>query len=59
MYYLDNNEGQTLRAKGIELALLSPYSPGESHTGEIYFYSPDPDIIRLPFVKLGIGKACL
>ncbi|MBZ7707232.1 DUF4354 family protein [Klebsiella oxytoca] len=57
-FYLDDNMGKTLMGHGIQLELLSPYKPGESRTGVIYFSSTEPDMLSLPYVKLGLGSQC-
>lgn len=57
-FYLDDNKGNTLMGHGAQLELLSPYTPGGSHDGMVFFSSPDPDLLNLPYVKLAFGKQC-
>lgn len=57
-FYLDDNMGKTLQSHSIQLELLSPYKPGESRSGTIYFSSTEPALLSLPYVKVGFGSSC-
>ncbi|MGG1905287.1 DUF4354 family protein [Enterobacter ludwigii] len=57
-FFLDDNNGHTLLAKSVQLELLTPYHPGESRDGIVYFSSKNRNLVDLPFVKMGLGKQC-
>lgn len=58
-FFLDDGNGHYLLAKSIQLELLTPYHPGESREGTIYFYSKKNEFVNLSFVKMALGNECL
>ncbi|MBW4210879.1 DUF4354 family protein [Enterobacter asburiae] len=58
-FFLFDKNGKTFMSTGIELDMLKTYEPRDNRTGVVYFSSSNPDVLNMPFVRLGIGKDCI
>ena len=58
-FFLFDKTGKTFMSTGIELDMLKKYEPRDNRTGVVYFSSSNPDVLNMPFVRLGIGKDCI